>query len=414
MKKLTIILLVLLTSPIFGQTQLITSQNKSVFYIYNNSKDTLFLTKIDVGEIGSESNKISDSIQIDGLGSKEIVFERNCTGLTRDIKEASQTFEKTEIHKYEIWNIDTKTLIFEAVDVYKFSYDNWRLPNIFPDSLKGFNKGICSRKYEFSIDNKGLIRISNLKYENVANNCIADKKEGIYKFINGKYSYETNNLDTMKIIGVNDSTGMQLVKHYNAKNEYTIFAKYYLCWNNNQDSILISIPYCFESGYPHYDTPYLPSKGIDTCNIFLKQLDKQGLFEVIIKHYKNNATITTIISLDSRKILFNAANSNFVHYSLGTNFGDERNNNSYCSYSYEIAFDEDNNLIIHKLEQQGGLYPRGPINRKKGSGKNDYFHTCCQPDKKEGIYVLENGIYTYSESKSKEQKINNKLNTNEK
>lgn len=190
MRNIVIILIVIVNVPIFGQTQLITSQNNSVYYIYNNSKDTLFLTKIDVGEIGSESNKISDSIQIDGLGSKEIVFERNYTGSTKDIKQASQTFEKTEIHKYEIWNIDTKTLIFEAVDEYKFSYDNWHFPSIFPDSLKGYNKGLCSYQYDFSMDNKGQISIINLKYENVSNNCVADRKEGIYTFIYGIYTHE--------------------------------------------------------------------------------------------------------------------------------------------------------------------------------------------------------------------------------
>ena len=101
--------------------------------------------------------------------------------------------------------------------------------------------------------------------------------------------------------------------------------------------------------------------------------------------------------------MFNSINANSVTYFLNTSYGSDFNNYSACSYAYEISFDNDNNLIIHNLIQKGGLYPSGP-KRDKHKGKRDYLFIGCHPDKKQGVYVLENGIYTYSEDKSKELK----------
>lgn len=217
----------------------------------------------------------------------------------------------------------------------------------------------------------------------------------------------SNNGDTIKvkIIGVNDSIRMQLVKHYKTTlittpNGSVIFAHYYLRWNSNQDSIPIPVSSSFVPNQPYYLPRFLPLNETDTCEIFLKQLDKQGLNEVIIEHSKNNSITTTIVNLDSSKIIFCSTNSQFVYYPLNTHYGDDHNNYSSCKYSYEISFDNSNNLIIHSLKQRGGLNPNPKKQRK---GKRDYVFG-CDPDKKEGVYVLQNGIYTYSEEKSKEIK----------
>ena len=159
--------------------------------------DTLYLTKIDINTNGfspSKSTKIFDTVQIDGIGSKEIIFERTYSGIYRNIMQAHQEEEYTKIHKYEIWNVDTKTLLFEAIDDYEFNYDYWQLPNwMYLDSLfdnNGWNIGSCSYQYNFSIDNKGQINITSIRYKKMNNDCIADKKEGFYKFMDGKYMIE--------------------------------------------------------------------------------------------------------------------------------------------------------------------------------------------------------------------------------
>ncbi len=53
MKNLITKLLIIVSFPILGQAQLITSKNNSAYYIYNNSKDTLFLTKINQLPMGA-------------------------------------------------------------------------------------------------------------------------------------------------------------------------------------------------------------------------------------------------------------------------------------------------------------------------------------------------------------------------
>lgn len=172
---------------------MISSLNNPDYYVYNDSKDTLQLTTIEVGKIiWRKSSIIVDTIQIDGIGSKEVLFARDYLGHTCDIKQVTQTLENTKIHKYEIWNIDTKTLLFEAIDKYEFNYNNWShlstLRTEDSSSQNYLNKGKCSYKYEFSIDKNGQIIIDKIKYEKINNNCLADKKEGIYKFSNGKYT----------------------------------------------------------------------------------------------------------------------------------------------------------------------------------------------------------------------------------
>ena len=175
-----------------GNAQLGTFPGSLDYYVYNELKDTLFLTNIDVGEsVICKSTVIVDSIQIDDLGSKEIVFDRTYAGQTREIKQASQIMEDTKIHKYEIWNIDTKTLLFEFIDDYDFHYDNWILHGNNPNGNDNRNEGVCIYNYNFSIDHSGQIKIDiNPDVINTANNCKSNKKEGIYRFINGKYIKE--------------------------------------------------------------------------------------------------------------------------------------------------------------------------------------------------------------------------------
>lgn len=220
----------------------------------------------------------------------------------------------------------------------------------------------------------------------------------------------TANGDTlkMKIIGVNDSLGLQIVKYSSfpfIETENNL-SNYYLRWNNNQDSILFFSNTFSLSSLSHFERSlgfgfYLS----DTTFITLKQLDNKGNPEVIIKHNIYRTTITTIVNIDSGTIMFHSTNANSVTYFLGTSYGSDFNNYDECSYAYEISFDNDHHLIIHDLVLKGGLNPlKVSRDGRTVKGKRDYLFMGCHPDKKEGVYILENGIYTYSEEKSKELK----------
>ncbi len=173
-----------MSNLIYGQLLL----SNADYYVYNNSIDTLYLTKIDINSnepFSSKSSKIFDTIQIDGIGSKEIIFERSYSGNFRNIMQAHQEEEFTKIHKYEIWNIDTKTLLFEAISYYEFRFEYWSIiATRYATDNDGWSRGICSYSYDFSIDSIGRIKTSGTKTISTNKECIPDKEEGFYIFTN--------------------------------------------------------------------------------------------------------------------------------------------------------------------------------------------------------------------------------------
>lgn len=189
MRQILILSFLIISNLIYGQVLL----NNADFYVYNNSMDTLYLTKIDSKSnvpFSTKSYNIFDTIQIDGIGSKEIIFERSYSGNYRNIMQAHQEVEFTKIQKYEIWNIDTKTLLFEAISFYEFRFEYWSIVTINALDNDGWSRGICSFNYDFSIDSNGRIKISGIKTINTNNECTPDKEEGFYIFTNGQYKKE--------------------------------------------------------------------------------------------------------------------------------------------------------------------------------------------------------------------------------
>lgn len=192
MKQILILSFLILSNLNYGQLLL----SNSDYYVYNNSKDTLYLTKIESSKNknfidGSlKSSKILDTIQIDGIDSKEIIFERSYSGESKNIMQAHQEEEFTKIHKYEIWNIDTKTLLFEAISFYEFRFENWSITTNSSIDNDGWNRGFCSYTYDFSIDSVGRIKISDTKVISTNKDCTPDKEEGFYIFRNGQYIKE--------------------------------------------------------------------------------------------------------------------------------------------------------------------------------------------------------------------------------
>lgn len=191
MRQLLIFTFLVLSGFMFGQNTVSYIKSNPDIYVFNNSKDTIYLTKVELGQWTiTQLIKIVDTVQIDGLGSSEIVFVRTVNGETEEHGGMFDISESKTISKYEIWNVDTKTLLFEAVNSFEFDHNRQDARNAIPDSLQGsfgFGKGNCSYMYDFSMDIKGQVIIKNTRN---TNNCMADKQEGFYKFINGKYTNE--------------------------------------------------------------------------------------------------------------------------------------------------------------------------------------------------------------------------------
>lgn len=208
MKLISFSIIFIFSNALFSQTSIgIVNQD---YYVYNNLKDTIHLGKIHDGWVLPCDNlKIIDTIQIDGVGAKEIIFFRKCHvfagghGGTFDIEES------IEISKYEIWNLATKQMIFDAINFYKSNYERFVARSI-PSRVKGFE----TYSYDFNIDSTGKITISNLKttvkaytfksktikkkrkIETVVEEVpysydfTSDKPIGTYKYLGGKYVRE--------------------------------------------------------------------------------------------------------------------------------------------------------------------------------------------------------------------------------
>lgn len=180
---LLFITLLYLCKPSIGQT--IKEKQCQNIYIYNNAKDTICFKatslKHNPFSIFCNSLVIIDSIQIDGNGSKEFVFYRFCRFSNNSHGGSFDIEEQTEIGKYEIWNLDTKTLLFEAVHSLKTDYK--RFLGGGPTS-----KGTEFYKYNLTIDSLGVIKIKYLNAK--AYSLKPDKAEGFYKYVKGQYIKE--------------------------------------------------------------------------------------------------------------------------------------------------------------------------------------------------------------------------------
>lgn len=208
MKQILILTITLFLNSLFAQSQ--ATINYGYSYIYNAGKDTLHFSKIlPDGLCLSASTIIKDSIQIDGIGSKEVIFFRNgnCS-----INEHGGTFdidENTSVSKFEIWNLDSKKLLFEVITSYQSEFNKFNA-YMQPSHLQGYVKFSCN----FAIESNGDIKISNGKKDTKVNEVnwktvttnekeeivieekpypyydSPGKTEGIYKFVNGAYVLE--------------------------------------------------------------------------------------------------------------------------------------------------------------------------------------------------------------------------------
>jgi hypothetical protein len=209
LKQILFFVIIIYSNPCLGQLDLsVKAAFQNGIYFYNNQKDTIYLSDMDVPlPCQCKNLQVVDSIQIDGVGSKEIIFYRKCRG---KIDEHGGTFVASgyvNVSKYEIWNLDTKEMMFEATNFYKSKFDKKTNKVIRI-------KGVVSWSYDFSIDDAGKITISKLKtktkvynvglnvektkgknkhvYEKMPYkyNFSEVKTEGTYRYVNGKYIKE--------------------------------------------------------------------------------------------------------------------------------------------------------------------------------------------------------------------------------
>lgn len=197
MKKLFLSVFLMSFLSTYGQVKSIVMPPNSNIYLFNNSNDTLYLTEMYLGEWADmDTFLVIDSIQIDGVGSKEIIIYRKGSGQTESHGGTFDISESISMSKYEVWNLDTKTLLFTATNFYTIDYNSWHPHMRFlSDSAKAVNRmgiGHCFYSYDFSMDSTGQITITNLNDKDPFNSkgCSAGIKEGVYLFRDGEYRLE--------------------------------------------------------------------------------------------------------------------------------------------------------------------------------------------------------------------------------
>lgn len=146
-------------------------------YVFDQSKDTIQLTQAALGQFSStDAIQIFDTIQIDGVGAKEVVFFRHMQGYTNEHGGMFDISDHKEIEKYEIWNLDTKTLLFEAIAFYKNDFDNSFAYGDYWGSMRE-GKGSVTYQYGFAVDERGQVTISHVIH---TADCLPDHAEGVY------------------------------------------------------------------------------------------------------------------------------------------------------------------------------------------------------------------------------------------
>jgi hypothetical protein len=187
----------------------VNGQQNGKIYVYNHGKDTICFSGIsqthyEITNIpvkydqradtilinnstntwrisASDSLLILDSLQIDGKGSKEIVF---CRKISYSNAVHGGTFDGTDsyhLEKIEIWNLDTKEMYWGEVIFYSGS-------SVGPNN--SYSRVIF--KYDFKVDSFANIEVDKVRAqiiydESISFEIIPDLKAGVYKFRNGEY-----------------------------------------------------------------------------------------------------------------------------------------------------------------------------------------------------------------------------------
>jgi hypothetical protein len=171
--------------------------------VYNNERDSIFLSKMYGDSIllspppclcrpelllrleSGVATQIYKKVQIDGQGAREIVVKRTFSEVVFGHGGSYDTTVNEIYCVYEIWNLDSKEMLFRSVSYYDTKYNCFCTEG--PSDRKTA-KGEMSYSYDIGIDDKGAITISNLNLKGGDDFPFrSDHEEGIYTFKDGKY-----------------------------------------------------------------------------------------------------------------------------------------------------------------------------------------------------------------------------------
>ncbi|MES2486273.1 MAG: hypothetical protein V4581_10060 [Bacteroidota bacterium] len=179
------------------------SYNGSIL-VYNNDRDTIFLSKMSSDSIllsplpcrcrpellmrlgSGVATQIFKEIQVDGQRAREVVIKRAYSEVIFGHGGSYDTTVNEIFSVYEIWNLDSKEMLFRSVSDYDNKYDCFCAEG---SADRKTAKGERSYSYDIAIDDKGTITITNLNLKGGDDFPFRpDHQEGVYIFKDGKYS----------------------------------------------------------------------------------------------------------------------------------------------------------------------------------------------------------------------------------
>ncbi len=118
-------------------------------------------------------------VQLDSSGSKERITVKVCKGNDETHTAYIDMSSKFKYRVLEIWNVDTKTLLFQIEDRYKRKFRG------IDRSQHPFKQNrTCKSRYRLVIDKDGSIEVIN-RFRSP--NCHFVPLEGKYQLVNGMY-----------------------------------------------------------------------------------------------------------------------------------------------------------------------------------------------------------------------------------
>ena len=241
-----------------------------------------------------------------------------------------------------VFNLDTKQKIFEG----KYDYNETERKVAF--------------SYTISFDkNRNLI----IDYNKENSNLDPEQKEGIYSLVNGKYIWIKSQYQySRKTIVDIDSLNIKVIQISRCKNP---LSRHFLFFNNDSDSI------CFRFSYSCIENE--PLGYLEDYKITSQQLDNIGSKEIIIEYSVSglgpNSTDIVIFNVDTKKIIFSGCKNFFSMY--------EGETVAKCpGYECNIQIQDSGNIIV-----------------------NHPANNCRNPELKEGVYTIQNGIYKWIKNK---------------
>lgn len=120
-----------------------------------------------------------DSVQVNGKGSKELVFHRGIKGNLSFPQASVYGVCSVILEKIEVWDIDSKELLWEQVTQFNF-FDNQNNPGVSFYVSRSF-------EFEFSMADNGLITlVDQFGFKEIRGDPMTDKHQSLLFLANGE------------------------------------------------------------------------------------------------------------------------------------------------------------------------------------------------------------------------------------